>query len=630
MIYGYAGSLLRVNLSEKVISSFELSKDLAHEWIGGTGLGVKILFDEVAPTVKWDSSGNKVIMSAGPLSGTPGIGSGTFGLVTIGAMTGGICASQANGCFGPFLRSCGYDALILEGQSNDWVYLYIDENKVEIRPADHLLGLDTTATQDRIHEENGTNRHGMSIYCIGPAGENLVNFACLIGDYGHVAAHNGNGAVLGAKRIKAIAVKKGKKKVNFYNKEALVDAAKKMNEYAKESRAGADTAAYGTIVGFPPAPAAGVLPVKNLTTSIFPEASEFDPRKLRNNLYDIKRRPCFGCNWSHCVDIKFKEGPYKDLEEFEEAEYELMAGFGSVIGVNNPADAMVLANYVDRLGMDGNETSWVVAWCIECYEKGYFTKEDFGGLELGWGNVESTRKLIEMIAYRRGFGDILAGGARRAAKHVGGPAHDCAVFTEKGNTPRGHDHRSLAMWPEYLDVHVSSTGTIEVVGGFLDVTQHGLQPRTDPSDWQQVARQNAGVAGRRVFEDSLGVCRFMTENIQYVIEAVNASTGEEYDLNKIMRIGKKIINLMRIYNLLRGITVAVERPSPRYGSPVVDGACQGVHPGKYLPEMRSMYFELMGWDKNTGIPLPETLKELGLSDLIEVVRGINVNLHRCC
>lgn len=620
MLHGYAGSILRVNLSEKHIKVTELSKEFARQWVGGSGFGVKILFDEVTTSANWDSPDNKIIMAGGPLSKTPGIGSGTVGLVTKGAMTNGVTNSQANGYFGAYLKSCGYDCLVLEGQSDNWVYLYIDENKVEIRPANNLLGLDTTETQHAIHKENGTNRNEMSIFCIGPAGEKLVNFACIVGDYGHVIAHNGNGAVMGSKRIKAVAVRRGKKNIEYYDKTALHKAAKLMNQTAKESFAGKDTAAFGTIVGFAPASKAGVLPVKNLTTSLFPEADKFDPRIMRNNLYDIKRTPCFGCNWRHCVDIKFKDGPYKDLEEFEEPEYELMVGCGSLIGVTDPADAMVLANYIDRLGMDGNETSWIVAWCIECYKKGYFTKELLDGLELDWGDVDSARKLIYNIAYRVGFGDILAGGARRAAKHIGGSAHDCAVFTEKGNTPRGHDHR--AMWHEYLDVHVSSTGTIEAVGGFLDVTQHGLQPMTNPQDWRQVARQNAGVAGRRVFEDSLGICRFMTEKIQHVIEAVNASTGFNYTLDEIMRIGKKIMNLSRIYNLLSGITVEVEIPSPRYGSAVVDGPNKGSHPGKDLPKMRSMYFELMGWDKDSGIPLPETLEELELNDLVEVVNQL--------
>lgn len=616
MSFGYAGSILRVNVTDKTFVSEELSHDFVKLYPGGSSMGVKIIWDEVPPKAQWNDPENKLIISGGPLSGTPGIGSGCIGVVTKGAMTGGINESQANGYFGPYLRSCGYDSLVIEGRSEEWVYIYIDDEKVEIRSAKHLLGLDTTETQDAIHKETGTDRYGSSVYCIGPAGENLVNFACLIGDYGHVAAHNGNGAVLGSKRVKAIVAIRGKKKVQVYDKAALSEAAKNMNTAARSTPAGRDTEAFGSITGYPGAPKAGVLPVKNYTTSIFEYDQDFDPRKMRNNLYEIRRRPCYGCNWHHCIDIKFKDGPFKDVEEFEEPEYELMAEFSSNIGITDPATAMVLANIVDRWGMDGNECGWVVAWCIECFEKGYFTKETFDGLELGWGNFESTKKLIEMIATRKGFGDILAGGNRRAAKYIGGPAGECAIYTEKGNTPRGHDHRSV-MWHEYLDVNVSSSGTVENVGGFLNVTEHGLKPMTDIHDWQQVARQNAGTAGRRVFEDSLGVCRFMTEKIQYVLDAVCAATGDSYDYEEAMRIGRRTVVMARLYNMRCGITVAVEKPGPRYGSAVVDGPMKGCHPGgEVWPLMRSRYFELMGWDPETGIPFPETLEKLGLQELI--------------
>jgi aldehyde:ferredoxin oxidoreductase len=233
MPFAYAGSLLRFNLTNNSVTTESLSQEVLQKWIGGAGLGVKYVYDEVASSIAWDDPQNRVVLATGPLAGTSVSGSGNFCAVTKGPMTGGIASTQANGFFGAFLRFCGYDAVILEGRSPEWVYLYIDEERAEIRPASHLLGLDTAQTQDQLHQELGLGPTRLSVYCIGPAGENLVRFACLVGDHGHVAAHNGVGAVLGSKKLKAIAVRRGKKKVEFYSKSQLREIAVQMNNASK-------------------------------------------------------------------------------------------------------------------------------------------------------------------------------------------------------------------------------------------------------------------------------------------------------------------------------------------------------------------------------------------------------------
>ena len=215
MINGYMGKMLRVDLSNGKISDEELTESALKKWVGGIGLGMMYLFEEVPPEVGWDNPGNRFIMASGPLGGTQVSGSGTFCVCTKGAMTGGATSTQANGYFGAYLRHCGYDGLIIQGASPKWVYLYIDEKGVSLRSADQLIGVDTWTIQQDLRKALGTNK--VSIFSIGPAGENLVRFAALVGDDGHIAAHNGVGAVLGSKKLKAVVATSGKQKVPVHD-----------------------------------------------------------------------------------------------------------------------------------------------------------------------------------------------------------------------------------------------------------------------------------------------------------------------------------------------------------------------------------------------------------------------------
>ncbi len=607
---GYMGKILRVDLTQREITEELLSESILSQWVGGIGLGIYYLFKEVPPEVSWDHPENRVIIASGPLGGTRVAGSGTFAICTKGAMTGGAANSQANGFFGAYLKFCGYDGLIIQGVSPEWVYLYIDEKGASLQKAKSLLGIDTWFLQERLRKELGNER--VSIFGIGPAGENRVRFASLIGDYGHVAAHNGVGAVLGSKRLKAIVASRGSHEISVHDLPQLTTISKRMAEAAKEAGLGPSIFAWGTNDAFLALPKMGGLPVKNLTTSLFPESEKFSGQYIRSH-FEVKRETCWACSWAHCRRIKINEGPYAGFEG-EEPEYEGTAAMGPVIGQTDPAATIVLANLVDRLGMDVNESGWVTGWVMECYEKGYLKKEDLDGLEMNWGNVSATQSLLEKIAHRQGVGNLLAEGVKRASEKVGGPASSCAVYTLKGNTPRGHDHR--AIWTELFDTCFSNTGTIEATGGALRAQQHGLEPISNPFDWEQVIRQNAMTNGRRIFEDSLVICRFPNEDIQMMISCVNAATGWKLTLEEVMVYGKRVVNLMHIFNHRCGITKELDAPSARYGSSPVDGPAQGKSSREIWERARRRYYELMGWDPETGYPLLATIKGLGLDELV--------------
>ncbi len=611
MTKGYMGKILRVDLSKGVLLDEELAESTLKTWVGGVGLGAKYLFEEVPTEVTWNHPDNRVILASGPLGGTQVCGSGTICVCTKGAMTDGATSSQANGFLGAYIKFCGYDGLIIQGAAREWVYLYLDEKGASIRSATHLAGKDTWDLQDTLRKELGVDN--ISVYGIGPAGENLVRFAALFGDYGHVAAHNGIGAVLGSKKLKAIAVVRGKQKVPIDDDKSLREMAKDLSETTKQVGFGPTLFKWGTAQAYPLWQKLGGLPVRNLNNNIFPENEKFTGEYLRTH-FEEKPKSCWACSWAHNRWMKIKDGPYAGFEG-EEPEYEQMAAMGSVIGQTDPAAAVVLSNLVDRLGMDVNESGWVVAWVMECYEKGYLKKKDLDGLEMTWGNVETTRSLLEKIARRKGVGEMLADGVKRAAEKVGGAALSCAVYTLKGNTPRGHDHR--AVWTELFDTILSSTGTIESTGGFVRAEQHGLTPISNSFDWEQVINQNAVTNGRRIFEDSLGICRFPAEDIRQIISCVNAVTGWKLTLEEAMTIGRRVVNLLRIFNHRCGITADLDAPSERYSSAPIEGPAQGISVQKIWGEVRKRYYELMGWDPVTGYPLPATLEELGLSQFIK-------------
>jgi aldehyde:ferredoxin oxidoreductase len=439
----------------------------------------------------------------------------------------------------------------------------------------------------------------------------MVRFAGLFGDRGHSAAHNGIGAVLGSKKLKAFAAQRATNKLQFVDAPKISELAKKTTEGAK-SFGGGGVFNWGTSRVVPGAEAAGWLPVKNYLTNIFPEKDLFDGQRVRP-LFQSQNYPCYGCASHHYELMTVTEGPYKDFFG-KEPEYEQWAAWGPQIGQKDPGAAVMLSNVCDRLGMDCNEASWVVGWVMECYEKGALKKKDLDGLEMTWGNVEATRALLENIARRRGYGNTLAEGVKSAAEKLGGEAAKWAIFTGKGNSPRGHDHRGR--WVEMLDTAISDTGTIQTQ---MLVVNKALWKMPNPMDIfnpDHVAQAEANSTGSMTISDCLVQCWFTSFNdTETQVEAINAATGWNISLEEVMKIGRRIVNLLRIYNLKCGLTPGTEKPSPRYCSQSVDGPNKDKPVAPHWEKMMDQYYKLMGWDRKTGMPLPKTLKELGIEDL---------------
>jgi aldehyde:ferredoxin oxidoreductase len=610
----YGAKVLRVDLSRGEIELDELNAAALRKYIGGYALGARYLYEEVPPGVEWSDPENRLMFLAGVLSGTLMPGSGGITVCAKGAMTGGAAATQAQGDFGAYLKRSGLLGIVVHGASQKWTYLVIDEEgEAELRDAEHLVGKDTWETVDALVEELGRKEREVSMFSIGPAGENLVRWAGVLGNRGHAAMHNGVGAVMGSKKLKAVAVLRGRKRVRVADRDCLRSVADKLMEPVKASKDGVHY--HGSLQAFHKNYERSNLPVKNYTTTVWdvPEETyeKFSGPYINEHFEPRRPRGCWACPNRHCQMLTITEGPYAGME-VEEPEYEQLSAFSANLGIDEIGSVMMLANTVDRLGVDTNEAGWVCSCVMECFERGILTAEDLDGLEMTWGAVEATRELLHKIAQREGVGDLLAEGVRRATEEIGGEARKVGIYTMKGATPRGHDHR--ARWTEMFDHCVSETGALENSLNRVDLTQYGLPSNVHPYDPNMLAKTEAKMKGAMQLEDSVVTCRYNTNmNVELMSQAISAVTGWDFDFDDGLEVGRRAVNTMRAFNIRHGVS-AEEKPSPRYGSTPKDGGARGKSIMPHIDQMLQIYYDYMGWDEE-GKPLPETLKDLGLEEI---------------
>ena len=618
----YTTKVLRVDLSTRRIWSEEISALDLRRYIGGYALGAKYLYDEVPARVGWSHPENRLMFLGGVLAGTLIPGCGGITVVTRGAMTEGAAATQAQGDFAAYLRRSGFIGVIVQGASDKWTYLFVDENgNAQLRDAEPMLGKDTWETEDAVVADSGRRERDLAIFSIGQAGENRVRLAAIVGNKGHVAAHNGVGAVMGSKKLKAVAVVRGKGTVPVADPPKLKEIAEQLMVPVKAIKDGIHY--YGTLAGVHRLYEAGNLPVKNYTTTIWDIDKEQYATFAATYIYehfDPKReRPCWACPNTHCQMMTIPEGPYKGMK-IEEPDYEQVSAFCANLGINDVSSAAMLGHVVDRLGMDTNEAGWLCGLVMECFEKGILTTQDTDGLDVRWGNAEATRELLRRIAYRQGLGDVLAEGVRLATQKIGRGTERMGIYTLKGVMPRGHDHR--ARWHEMFDNCVSESGALEnSMLSRIDLTQFGLPAKIHPYDPDMTAKAEGIMKGAMQLEDSAVTCRFNTNmNIGMISRAIAAVTGWDFKFDEGMQVGRRAVHTMRAANIRYGLTADQDKPSPRYSSTPTDGVAQGQSIVPHFDNMLKTYYEHMGWDKQ-GKPLPETLRAFGLENAIVELWG---------
>lgn len=612
MVGGYVGKFLRADLSTSGIKEEKFSDDVLKDFIGGRGLGVKILYDELKPGINPLSPENKILVMTGPVTGTPSPGTGRWCSVTKSPLTGTIHDSQGGGDFGPYLKFSGFDGIIFEGASEKPVYLWLDDGNAEIKDASHLWGKDVFQTTDTIIKDHGDKN--TRVACIGPAGENLVRFAAIMNDKHRAAGRGGHGAVLGSKKVKAIAVRGDKRPLiadDVTFKETTDKVRRKIKEMSvtSESLPNRGTAFLVDVIN-----EEGGYPTRNFQTSVFSTADRTSGETLRDTLL-IKDKGCWGCI-IRCGRVTKVPAWSRFSGEGEGPEYESIWAHSAQCGVDN-LEAISKANYLcNELGLDTIEMGNLIGLAMELYEKGYMEEEATRGVDLKFGNEQAIVEMTWRTAYRSGLGDDIAeGGVALAKKYKapelfmgvkgqGLPAYDPRAFQGHGvgyaTSNRGGCHLRAYM----IAAEVAGEVTGEKIK--LDPLKTEGKPK-----WLKIFQDLYGAC------DSLIVCKFNTFAVgaEEFAGLLTGATGWRYTAEDVMKVGERIYNLERAFNIREGFKGREEDTLPKrfLEDPIPEGPKKGQV--LKLGEMLDEYYELRGW--KDGVPTKEKLKELGLEKASE-------------
>jgi len=613
MIGGYAGKLLRVDLSRNEMWDEELEEAELKKYLGGSGLAAKILFEETTPHTGPLTPENRLIFMTGPMTDTAVPTSSRYSVVALSPKTGIWGESNCSGFWGPELKEAGYDGIIFQGKAPSPVYIWIDKGTVEIRDASHLWGKDTFQTDEMIKSETHPQAH---VACIGPAGERLVHIACIAtgGKHTRVAGRTGMGAVMGSKNIKAIAVH-GNGKVPVVDSRSLRDSVKEIMPEMKQR--GQKMAANGTANSIPVYEQLGNLPIKNWRQGSWPEgAQKICGEQMTRTILTGSYR-CKGCPVGCGREVKIGEGKFAGVEGAG-PEYETLALLGSLCLIDD-LEAVAKANELcNRYGIDTMSTGAAIAFAMEAYEKGLLTKEALDGVELEWGDADAMIAMVEKIAKREGFGEFLGMGVREAAEKLGPRAQEFALQV-KGLEIPGHDPR--AFHSVGVSYATSNRGGCHLAGETHWVEIGTVFPELGwDKPFDRFATEGKGEVVAKMQDlmslyDALGVCKFSAlfgMRPIHLLEWLNNITGWNFDLKELMKTAERSYNLRRLYNVRLGIsrkddTLPMRFLSQRRGE---GGAAKAL---PHLGAMLSDYYEYRGWS-DEGIPTPEKLAELGLSD----------------
>ena len=615
-MFGYAGRILRIDLSTGKTKVSPLSVEYAKKYIGGIGLGMALLLENSEPRVDPLSPENPLILTTGPFSGTmaPTGGNG-HAFVAKSPLTNGVGEAKSHGFFGSELKRAGYDAVIFENKAEKPVYVWIDDDSVQLMDAKHLWGKSPKETEDAIREDLGD--YYIRVASIGLAGEKLARVAAIINDTTRAAGRTGMGAVMGSKNLKAIAVR-GTKDVSVAKPEEFMEFVKMMHERMK----GPATVKYrtlGTPLNVLVHNSLGALPTRNFTNAVFEGAEKVSGEYL-NEHFVVKINGCSSCAM-RCEHIAVvPEGPYKGTTT--RVEYEPLWSFGPHCGVDRMdaiLKAMELCNYY---GLDSLSTGNIVGFAMDCYEHGILTKEDTDGLDLEFGNAEAMVELVHKIGKREGIGDILAEGVKRASEKIGKGAEKFANHI-KGLEMTGYDIRGLKT--AALGYAVSFRGADHNRHGAYGLDLKGTVDRFKVEKGR--AKLVIDLENLYTIIDSLIICKFSRgtyyEGFKDLAKYYTLVTGIEMTPEELERTGERINNLGRLFNIREGFTRKDDHLPPKIMStPIPDDT---VSKGSYITQeeldlMLDDYYATRGWTKE-GVPTLEKLKELGLEDLAYIVEG---------
>jgi aldehyde:ferredoxin oxidoreductase len=606
---GWAGKVLRVNLGTGTFSVEPTPDDWARDFIGGRGLADRYLHAELNPRVEPLSPENKLIFATGPLTGTNTPTGARYMVVTKGPLTDAITTSNSGGHWGPELKLAGYDLLILEGKSPHPAYVLIYDDRIELRDGRHLWGKTTSATEDAIRSELGLP--DVILASIGPAGEKLVRFACIINDKHRAAGRSGVGAVMGSKNLKAIAVR-GTGAVRIARPADFMAAMWAMQVKLAASPGRQGLTELGTIPTIDLTNEFGGLPTRNFREGQFEHAEDLDGVALKASRL-VANKACFACTIACGRVTRLGDGSSKYLVNThprnwrtagEGPEYENAWALGADTGVGD-LDAVIKANFLcNDLGMDPISAGATIAAAMEMYELGILTEQQTG-CRLSFGNAEALVRLVEATGYREGFGNELAEGSRRMTEKFGHPEFFMGV---KGQEFPAYDPRGFqGMGVAYA---TCNRGACHLRAWTPGVETSGAMP---PHATEGKGRWVAAEQNRTTAHDSTGLCLFVGAGgieVADVVPILTAATGLEWTEELVLQAGERIWNLERLWNMRAGITGADDNlPQRLLKEAHRSGPSAGVVVN--LQPMLAEYYAARGWTPD-GLPTPEKLAALGL------------------
>jgi aldehyde:ferredoxin oxidoreductase len=611
-MYGWHGRILRVDLTGGSIREETFSEEDAQKYIGGRGLAIKYLMEGMDPRAEPLSPENQLIMATGPLTSTPAPTGNRYMVVTKSPLTGALANSNSGGDFPTFMKRSGYDLFIFEGKAAKPVYLYVDEREAELRDATHLWGMDTHETDDAIRTETADD---VRVACIGPAGENLALVAAIMNDKHRAAARSGVGAVMGAKNLKAVAVR-GDLQPKLHDEEAMRAVVRESNrDLAHDIRKGSTMRIYGTSYVPDVTHEAGVFPTYNFQYGQFRGTHKINGPTLKEHFL-IRHTGCYACPLAcaRLTEVKGEEWGEKYAGAGEGPEYESIGSLGSACGVDNMA-AVTKANYLcNELGLDTISTGLTIATTMEMYSKGILKEAEIGR-PLPFGDADGLLEMIRRTAHRDGFGDEIAEGSWRLAQKYGHP--EMSVTAKKLEFP-SYDARGLkGMGLLYA---TSNIGASHMAGDTAYTELFGVGKKIDGLTYEGKAALTKHFQDLFTIIDAVGLCVFVA--VRYTLdteggyiptrltEMVNQATGANYTAESLLQAAERVYTLERLFLTKAGFSRADDTLAPRMAESMPSGPVQGEVFD--LDRVLDDYYVERGWDER-GIPTPERLEALGIA-----------------
>jgi len=628
MMRGAHFEILHVDLSRRYLWVEQAPEEVYRLLVGGRALIAYLLLRDTAAGLDPLGPGSPLIFAPGIMQGTNLPGSGRHAVGGKSPLTGALGSSEVGGWWGNEFKRTGFDALVVEGQARSPVYLWIEDGHVEIRCAEHLWGLETAPTQAAIREELGDDR--IRVAQIGPAGENQVLYANVIHDVNRAAGRNGLGALMGSKKLKAVAVR-GTRRVHTADPAELKELARWLGDNYRDLMAGLTRGlGRGTQDSLMNWAELGGLPTKNFSRATFDQPERLSGER-NYEMFLEGRDTCHACP-VHCKQVFRNEDddPYRRLDPvYGGAEYEAMAAFGPCCLVTDNLAVLKANELCNTNGLDTISTAMSIAFVMECFEKGVLTDADTGGLHYAWGNGDLVVRSVEMIAHRQGFGDVMANGVARMSEAFG-PATEAFNLTIKGQELPMHEPRlKQAMGVGYAvapvgadhmmnmhDSHYVTEGrALRRVNAALDEPVGPLPPDDLGEDKMQIFYREVNW---KHFADCALICCFYCYDYEKMARALSAVTGQIYEIGDVLDVGARAQTLGRLFNYREGFTAEDDRLPERVTEAFDEGPLDGVEiTQESFDWAKRRFYELMGWDPTSGAPTKACLHRLKLDGVLE-------------